>query len=184
MPNIESPSLTPGNFVRPEEAPAWEALTTSFRDSLAPSGPLETFLVAEIASAAWRIHRCNNVEAGLIDRLSNPSLDPMEDPATRDAQNAVDRARTQAERSMERSMTALRRLQNARPPRAESVPETSVKPIQPAIRTHATPPAASPENEAGTPRNSPCPCGSGQKHKRCCGRNAPPVLGFPLPRAA
>ena len=27
-----------------------------------------------------------------------------------------------------------------------------------------------------TPRNAACPCGSGQKYKRCCGRNAPPVL--------
>jgi len=27
-----------------------------------------------------------------------------------------------------------------------------------------------------TPRNAPCPCGSGQKHKRCCGKDAPPVL--------
>ncbi len=26
------------------------------------------------------------------------------------------------------------------------------------------------------PRNATCPCGSGQKHKRCCGKNAPPVL--------
>jgi SEC-C motif-containing protein len=26
------------------------------------------------------------------------------------------------------------------------------------------------------PRNAPCPCGSGQKHKRCCGTNAPAVL--------
>lgn len=25
-------------------------------------------------------------------------------------------------------------------------------------------------------RNSLCPCGSGQKYKRCCGRSAPPVL--------
>ncbi len=28
----------------------------------------------------------------------------------------------------------------------------------------------------GTPRNGPCPCGSGQKHKRCCGKNAPAVV--------
>jgi hypothetical protein len=27
-----------------------------------------------------------------------------------------------------------------------------------------------------TPRNAPCPCGSGQKYKRCCGKTAPPVL--------
>jgi hypothetical protein len=27
-----------------------------------------------------------------------------------------------------------------------------------------------------TPRNAPCPCGSGAKYKRCCGTDAPPVL--------
>lgn len=26
-------------------------------------------------------------------------------------------------------------------------------------------------------RNAPCPCGSGVKYKRCCGTNAPPILG-------
>lgn len=26
------------------------------------------------------------------------------------------------------------------------------------------------------PRSAPCPCGSGEKYKRCCGKNAPPVL--------
>ncbi len=31
--------------------------------------------------------------------------------------------------------------------------------------------------EHQTPRNALCPCGSGNKYKRCCGRNAPPVLG-------
>ena len=25
-------------------------------------------------------------------------------------------------------------------------------------------------------RNAPCPCGSGEKYKRCCGKSAPPVL--------
>lgn len=36
--------------------------------------------------------------------------------------------------------------------------------------------AHSPAHPHATPRNAPCPCGSGQKFKRCCGRNAPPVL--------
>jgi hypothetical protein len=27
-----------------------------------------------------------------------------------------------------------------------------------------------------TPRNAQCPCNSGQKYKRCCGKDAPPVL--------
>jgi hypothetical protein len=30
--------------------------------------------------------------------------------------------------------------------------------------------------QSQTPRNAPCPCGSGEKHKRCCGKNAPAVL--------
>jgi hypothetical protein len=30
--------------------------------------------------------------------------------------------------------------------------------------------------EQQTPRNALCPCGSGNKFKRCCGTNAPPVL--------
>ncbi|MCU1328945.1 MAG: hypothetical protein JWN34_4315 [Bryobacterales bacterium] len=28
-----------------------------------------------------------------------------------------------------------------------------------------------------TPRNAPCTCGSGEKYKRCCGKNAPAVPG-------
>jgi hypothetical protein len=40
-------------------------------------------------------------------------------------------------------------------------------------------PAPYPEASARSPRvgrNSPCPCGSGKKYKRCCGVNAPPIL--------
>jgi uncharacterized protein YchJ len=33
-----------------------------------------------------------------------------------------------------------------------------------------------PPDEPATARNAPCPCGSGLKYKRCCGRNAPPRL--------
>jgi uncharacterized protein (UPF0147 family) len=33
-------------------------------------------------------------------------------------------------------------------------------------------------NPAATPRNAPCPCGSSQKYKRCCGKNAPPHLNL------
>jgi hypothetical protein len=30
--------------------------------------------------------------------------------------------------------------------------------------------------DAAISRSAPCPCGSGQKYKRCCGRDAPPIL--------
>ena len=38
----------------------------------------------------------------------------------------------------------------------------------------SSPPKASASQNPG--RNAPCPCRSGQKYKRCCGLNAPPVL--------
>ncbi len=31
-------------------------------------------------------------------------------------------------------------------------------------------------------RNAPCPCGSGKKYKKCCGRDAPPASQFLIPR--
>jgi hypothetical protein len=218
-PTVDSLYLAPGNFVRPEEESAWKTFNASFWDSLAASGPVEAFLVTEITRAAWRLRRCNNVEASLINRLSDPTLDPMEDPATRDSQNAVDRARSQAERSMERSLAELRRIQTERQYRNESLPEgtdltnfgmASFKQIEPALRktihneplriakpaeglrppvaprpaTEVLPVEIAPQIATGTARNAPCPCGSGQKHKRCCGRNAPAVLGAPLSLAA
>ncbi|MFN7938976.1 MAG: SEC-C metal-binding domain-containing protein [Bryobacteraceae bacterium] len=45
-----------------------------------------------------------------------------------------------------------------------------------------TAPASSPEKH--TPRNSLCPCGSKLKFKRCCGKDAPPVLSRPHRQAA
>ncbi|MBS1828182.1 MAG: SEC-C domain-containing protein [Acidobacteria bacterium] len=40
--------------------------------------------------------------------------------------------------------------------------------------SHSTPET---DEQPQTPRNALCPCGSGNKYKRCCGKNAPPVLG-------
>jgi hypothetical protein len=37
-------------------------------------------------------------------------------------------------------------------------------------------PSTEPAAPKQTPRNAPCPCGSGAKYKRCCGKDAPPVL--------
>ena len=33
-----------------------------------------------------------------------------------------------------------------------------------------------PIRQTSTPRNAPCPCRSGEKYKRCCGKAAPPML--------
>lgn len=34
-----------------------------------------------------------------------------------------------------------------------------------------------PVEQSQTARNAPCPCGSGDKFKRCCGKNAPGIFG-------
>lgn len=48
----------------------------------------------------------------------------------------------------------------------------------PAKQTQSEPaPALQPAPAAQIARNAPCPCGSGDKYKRCCGRHAAPVLG-------
>ena len=51
---------------------------------------------------------------------------------------------------------------------------------QPANSTKLdTPPAVekpAPVRQTSTPRNAPCPCRSGEKFTRCCGKAAPPVL--------
>ena len=51
------------------------------------------------------------------------------------------------------------------------------------LASNCTPTAAQPPQLASnckpapqTPRSAPCPCGSREKFKRCCGKNAPPVL--------
>jgi hypothetical protein len=43
--------------------------------------------------------------------------------------------------------------------------------------TQAAAPAATAPQKTQIARNAPCPCKSGEKYKRCCGKNAPPLLG-------
>jgi len=62
----------------------------------------------------------------------------------------------------------------AAPPTVTTSPAASSF-CNPATKT--PPPAGSfCEKPKMMPRNAPCPCGSGAKYKRCCGKDAPPVL--------
>ena len=160
------------------------------RKDLAPEGIFEQTLANEITRAAWRLHRCARVE----DNIFDPDLDPMEDLATLPIQLPVDRARLQTCRILHRSVAELRKLQNERRLRIES-PGDDFDMSNPGLASYkgsqrhkrelddANSPATKRsqfpiEAAANTPRNAPCPCGSGQKHKRCCGKNAPPIPGI------
>jgi hypothetical protein len=55
---------------------------------------------------------------------------------------------------------------NTQPSAPQTVPDTSFCKTTASVTSTLNP----------TPRNATCPCGSGVKYKRCCGKHAPPVL--------
>jgi hypothetical protein len=191
-----------GDVVRPDEKHLYRLFCEGFQQDLAPQGAMEITLAAEITHAAWRLRRCAAAESAL--ELQS-ELDPMVDPQTTPAQNSIDRARAQAHRNFQRASAELRRLQTERQVRLETLPDNfdattlglcSCKEMGPVMvrdlrrqlllhkRDQAEilaavselPPTKQTQSEAPQPRNSPCPCGSGAKYKRCCGTNAPAVL--------
>lgn len=61
-------------------------------------------------------------------------------------------------------------------------PAAGPQPINPTVKTSklgsfCKTPEAPAKPAHTTPRNAPCPCQSGMKFKRCCGKEAPAVLG-------
>jgi hypothetical protein len=150
---ITSGLFSAADFVLPAEREIYVEFCAAYEADLSPTGAIEHTLAAEIIHAAWRLRRCSTIEAALAES----------DPRT---QLSVDRARSSAFRIYTRSLTELRKIQAER------------KRTTPAItkQTQSAPaPAATPI--ALTPRGAPCTCGSGIKFKRCCGKDAPPVLG-------
>lgn len=160
--------LYTGNFIRPNEHQEHEDLKAALYSELKPRGATEEILFNEIVSAAWRLRRCAKVEQHLAICLAAGAgdayiLDAMEacgDVAEK-IQKSVDRARAQSHRLFHKCRAELSKLQAER--RVEAVETMQV-----------TKQTQSEQKE--TPRNAQCPCGSGQKFKRCCGRSAPAVL--------
>jgi hypothetical protein len=145
------------NCVRPHETEEYETLVIALWNDIRPQSPLQELFATEIARATWRLRRCAEVESALAEKTTG---DPMLDNDLLRTQTAVDRARSQSHSIIRRSLAEIRRLKTEQP-----VIEAPTK------RTETSAPASI---EIG--RNSPCPCHSGQKYKRCCGRNAPAIL--------
>ena len=141
------------DLVHPEERELYLQVVTDLRAQLCPEGVLENVHVAEIVSATWRLRRC-----GIVDTLISDK--PGEEDSAARMESSVDRSRTQAHGLICRATAELRRLQASR----------NTKQTRQSHKTVDTP-ATVP-----TPRNGQCPCQSGQKYKRCCGRTAPALL--------
>jgi ABC-type transporter Mla subunit MlaD len=165
---------------------------------LSPATPLEQTLSREIVQAAWRLRRCAALETAPPENMTDEELDRL--------QTSIDRARAAAQRTFHRSLKELRRLQSehlepaallikqamatdalllqefeerkrqfaenaAQSAQAVPWPSCAIQEKNSAKQTQSQP-----EKTASIPRSAPCPCKSGEKYKRCCGKNAPPVL--------
>ena len=157
------------NFVRPEEQGVFNEFETGYLAELAPDSSLEQTLAREIIQAAWRLRRCANLEIAPPDDLTDEELDRL--------QISIDRARSAAQRTFHRSLKELRRLQGERLYATYVAGSSPTKQtVEPAPADSAKQSQTEPAKTAPIPRSAPCPCKSGEKYKRCCGKNAPPVL--------
>jgi hypothetical protein len=186
------------NFVRPEERDIFNQFESGYMAELSPATSLEQTLAREIIHAAWRLRRCANLEVAPPENLTDEELDRL--------QISIDRARSAAQRTFHRSLKELRRLQSGhlepavlmleqakamdallkkdldeRQRQLTQAPARSAQAVRgPSCavqeKTSANQTQSEPAESRQIPRSAPCPCKSGQKYKRCCGKNAPPVL--------
>jgi hypothetical protein len=161
------------SFVRPEEQDIFTEFESGYMAELSPATPLEQTLTREIIQAAWRLRRCANLESNPPEHLDDEELDRL--------QTSIDRARSAAQRTFHRSFKELRRLQTERLFGTLAAPRDIFKLASAdapgnLAQDSAKQTQSEPEKTKLIPRGAPCPCKSGQKYKRCCGRSAPPVL--------
>jgi hypothetical protein len=157
------------NFVRPEEQGIFASFESGYVSELAPDSSLEETLAREIIHAAWRLRRCANLEIAPPEDLDDEALDRL--------QISIDRARAAAQRTFHRSLKELRRLQSERLYAAFAAGANPTKQtVEPSTEAFTKRTQSAPAETSAIPRSAPCPCKSGQKYKRCCGKNAPPVL--------
>ncbi|MBL8293517.1 MAG: SEC-C domain-containing protein [Bryobacterales bacterium] len=150
----------------------------AYRDWIRPQGVLEDFACQRLATARWYYERATALSA---------KFDPESPEGVRFQNMAL-----RWEGSYNRALRELRLLQteralanpNCHPPLADLQKIQQVaKRNGRAAQTENPQPQSNqecakrnpdPYPEAG--RNSPCPCGSTKKYKRCCGVDAPPIL--------
>jgi uncharacterized protein YecA (UPF0149 family) len=177
------------NFVRFEEQDIFNEFESGYMVELSPRTPLEQTFSREIVQAAWRLRRCASLEVAPPENMTDEELDRL--------QTSIDRARAAAQRTLHRSLKELRRLQSEHlEPAAVLIQqamaadalllqdlearkrqfkaENAAQSAQ--AQNSAKQTQSEPEKTASIPRSAPCPCKSGEKYKRCCGKNAPPVL--------
>ena len=186
----------------PGEDPAeYEALLADLTTHFTASDATELRCVREMADADWRLRRIRRCSSDALTRriaelaAEYPDAEPTQlhsraietlGPATGTSYATWLRYESKFERQYNRAYQDWLHYQTNR--RRVSDKQADIWMRQAIFQpVSAEPPAANPQHPAAsltelassvqTPRNAPCPCGSGDKFKRCCGKTAPPVLG-------
>jgi hypothetical protein len=179
--------LLPGED--PEEL---AALRAAIFEEYLPEGHDQTRCAEEMTAAAWRIQRARAFQQDILTRkmadlkTTDPTLSGVslacraEEELHRDSKYYVSLLRYEAQfdRQYERARRILAQGRALETRLGNSLMQQAMEHVLTAPPQNHTskpnPPAYEPAKQ--TPRGAPCPCGSGEKFKRCCGRNAPPVL--------
>jgi len=183
------------------------ALAAEAQAQLRPEGFLELHFAAEIFRDTWRLNIMATVDESTF------SEDFLETRSRyRDRLNTAVRRNTQELRRLQTdrilnerwnlalpapaSAKDVLRFEKAKPIRPENNQSRKNEPIPDTVQTAESRLHAQIEAEERRelaefaqrtnviPRNAPCPCKSGEKYKRCCGKEAPPVLNPVLKKAA
>ena len=178
----------------PSDDPAeYEALLNELTTHFVPHDLTTDRLVREMADAEWRLRRLRSHLASAMSRHietiaeRHPELTDADDRESRAIETLAEtgcgystwlRYESRLQNQYDRACKTWTEYESTRRRIAAKETEIAMRqaifaPMPSASSNVQTAPAQQP---AQIPRNALCPCSSGEKYKRCCGRNSPPVL--------
>jgi hypothetical protein len=182
-----------------DDPAAYEDLLHELTAHFVPHDLTTERLVREMADAEWRLRRLRaHLASALARHLETIAHRHSEltDPADCESRAIETLAETgcsystwlryesRLQNQYDRAYKAWTTYENARRRTASSEADILMRraifapvPVETTASNVQTAPAQQPAQIHQVARNAPCPCQSGEKYKRCCGRAAPPVLG-------
>ena len=178
------------------------SLAEEVQSQLRPEGFLELHFAAEIFRDTWRLNIMATIDESIFSEETLDARRKYRDRLnTAVRRNTMELRRLQTDRHLNNrwnlalptpaSARDVLRFEKANPIRPADPPNNEIRksePIPDTVQTAESRLHAQIEAEERRelaefaqrtkqiPRNAPCPCKSGDKYKRCCGKEAPPVL--------
>src|SRR6516225_6832858 len=91
-------------YIPEELRPEFDTLRADLLRDLCPGSSIEFVLFNQILSASWKLFRCDRAEAQLDTLVSTPGLEALLDPALEPQLRTLERARTQANKSLHKAI--------------------------------------------------------------------------------